>query len=104
MANDNQTALMMSIQRKKDRVRIIKHQKERSDKLDWQNTSLTLILQGRIDELEFQITEDEKLLQTDKEQWIEAVMETYPHSLWNDKAKRKHAEELYNEKYGTDGK
>lgn len=105
MANDNQTALGMSIQRKKDRVRIIKHQKERSDKLDWQNTSLTL--QGRIDELEFQIAEDEKMLAVEKEQWVDAYVTGAFHFCeleLDDPTIRKEGNDNYTQKYGTDGK
>lgn len=56
MANDNQTALGMSIQRKKDRVKEL----EKSD-----NTAYNRI---EIEFLNYEITEDEKLLAVDRDE------------------------------------
>lgn len=92
MANDNQTALMQSIQRKKDRLKQL---------MDSGNSG-NINHSGRIRELEFQITEDEKLLSVEKEQrkqdWIEGfVCSKNVHPL----AK---AEDVYNEKHHNHGK
>lgn len=123
MANDNQTVLMMSIQRKKNRVKEIEKIREPMSYNPHQ-TDKRIALGEIIDELNSQITEDEKLLAVEKDRndlatevlnaldeacnGMEWRVESEPESLdesdyealgkWRDILKR------YNEKYGTDGK
>lgn len=120
--NDNQTALMMSIQRKKDEVKRINHKIYLAK---WDNSfHPTKEEYAKLSVLPGEITEDEKLLAVEKDRndlatevlnaldeacnGMEWRVESEPESLdesdyealgkWRDILKR------YNEKYGTDGK
>lgn len=97
MANDNQTALMQSIKRKKARVNLLREQCERLDirSIVYERNSRELRF------LEREITEDEKLLAVEKEQLIKMhITGQEDHGYFT----KNWAELAYDEKYGTDGK
>lgn len=114
MANDNQTALGMSIQRKKDEVKRIEHKIYLAK---WDNSfHPTREEYAKLSVLPGEITEDEKLLAVDREQkkkyFVDGYSEgrSFPFHLLssitrsNLKNYQLAAERRFNEKYGTDGK
>lgn len=99
MANDNQTALMMSIQQKKDKIKELEFEQRAL-----RNFSEVPIMQNsvsdRIKLLEELVADDEKLLPVDFEKLNEAYYTGY-----NDRHTGKGLTDIYaEEKYGTDGK
>lgn len=97
MANDNQTALMQSIQRKKDRIEflkpLIKGQHSKRSIRSWE-------IETEI--LKDEITEDEKLLEVDRQNHIDAHMAGMD-SMATGRPEL-YSEIWFNDKYGTDGK
>lgn len=105
MANDNQTALMQSLTRRKTELK--KH-KERYAKLGHNKNSITgHCLNATIEAYELQITEDEKLLAVEREQWVDAYAIGAFHFCeleLDDPTIRKEGNDNYTQKYATDGK
>lgn len=95
-----QTALMVSIQRKKDRVKKLEDalQKHRPGQSDERHNYWAII-----DALKVEIAEDEKLLRADREQRRNLYVNGFhdgqssPEMLIDDEVVQK-----YNEKYGSD--
>lgn len=92
--NDNQTALMISIQRKKDRI------------------EKTMMSEFEKQILEREITEDEKLLSMEREQWVKSYImgrsdqhdQMNPGEWKGDEFILDSSERKFHEKHGTDGK
>lgn len=101
MENDNQTALQRSIQRKKGRVSVLKTEQRfvhTRTKEYWDYEREKVFLEN-------EITEDEKLLEVEKEQLMDAFSTRIAWAKHEDEdLSRNCAEYEYNQKYGTDGK
>lgn len=94
MANDNQTALQISIQRKKDRLKEIGE------------FYLSYEACTEKDILEREVEEDEKLLAVERDRTVEFTTEMLiRYGLVESRSAYKfEAFDLYHKKYGTDGK
>lgn len=98
VANDNETALMQSIARRKTELQ--KH-KDRYYRLRDKESLTAHCLNSTIEAYEIQIAEDEKLLLTEKEQWIKAHLEGQEYSDSPvQHGNRDIAEAEFNQKYG----
>lgn len=90
MANDNQTALMQSIARNKNRLEFIKL---------CTSTDATTAIKHELMDI---ITEDEKLLEVDRQNHIDAHMAGMDSRATG--RPELYSEIWFNDKYGTDGK
>lgn len=101
MANDNQTALGMSIQRKKDEVKRIENKIYLAK---WDNSfHPTQEEYAKLSVLPGEITEDEKLLEVESHN----IMGAYLHGVQEGSSGSDNfqsAKDYFNQKYGTDGK
>lgn len=99
MANDNQTALMKSIQRRKDQLTFLRSVRDEAEIGDKAYRMANTILIH----FERSIREDEKLLPTEKDEWTESFIEGYLSTDINGgESVRGRAILKFTQKYGSD--